>query len=108
MSDEQIDLEDVWERATDSLSHEALSPQQRAWIRLTRPIGLVEDTALLAAPNSFAQDVFQSRLLPIITAAISRQLGRIGKCRDHSAHRRRDAYRTASHRATGAEQPELT
>ena len=54
----------------------ALSPQHRAWVRLTRPLGLVEDTALLAAPNEFAKDVLDSRLRPVIAQALSAAYGR--------------------------------
>ena len=76
VTEENVNLEAIWSRATDSLAEEALSPQQRAWLRLTRPLALVEDTALLAAPNQFAKEAFESRLRPVITDAISRQLGR--------------------------------
>ncbi len=45
-------------------------------MRLTRPLGLVEDTLLLAAPNDFAKDVLETRLRPMITSALASQLGR--------------------------------
>jgi chromosomal replication initiator protein len=70
------ELEDVWARALDGLSDGQLSPQHRAWVGLTRPLGLVEDTALLAAPNEFAKDVLESRLRPIIADALSTAYGR--------------------------------
>ncbi|GAA3393884.1 chromosomal replication initiator protein DnaA [Cryptosporangium minutisporangium] len=76
MTDESVNLEGIWSAATESLADQDLSPQQRAWLRLTRPLALVEDTALLAAPNQFAKDAFESRLRGVITDAISRQLGR--------------------------------
>ncbi|MFG1927518.1 chromosomal replication initiator protein DnaA [Cryptosporangium sp. NPDC048952] len=76
VTDESVDLEGIWSAATESLADQDLSPQQRAWLRLTRPLALVEDTALLAAPNQFAKDAFESRLRGVITDAISRQLGR--------------------------------
>ena len=76
MAEDNVDLDVIWAAATESLADDALSPQQRAWMRLTRPLALVEDTALLAAPNQFAKDAFESRLRPVITEAIARQLGR--------------------------------
>jgi chromosomal replication initiator protein len=76
VAEENVDLDVIWAAATESLADDALSPQQRAWMRLTRPLALVEDTALLAAPNQFAKDAFESRLRPVITEAIARQLGR--------------------------------
>ena len=69
-------LDEVWTRAVAGLADGALSPQHRAWVGLTRPLGLVEDTALLAAPNEFAKDVLDTRLRPVIAAALSKAYGR--------------------------------
>jgi chromosomal replication initiator protein len=74
--DDAPSLEQVWARALDGLADGALSPQHRAWVGLTRPLGLVEDTALLAAPNEFAKDVLDSRLRPVIAEALSAAYGR--------------------------------
>ena len=52
---DEPDLESVWAHAIDGLADSAVSPQHRAFLRLTRPLGLVEDTALLAAPNEFVR-----------------------------------------------------
>jgi len=70
------DLSQVWARAVEGLTQDDLSPQHRAWVGLTRPLGLVEDTALLAAPNEFAKDVLESRLRPLIARALSAAYGR--------------------------------
>ncbi len=69
-------LDQVWLQAVASLDGATLSPQHRAWVALTRPLGLVEDTALLAAPNEFAKDVLDSRLRPVIAEALSAAYGR--------------------------------
>jgi chromosomal replication initiator protein len=69
-------LEVVWTRAIAGLSDGVLSPQHRAFVALTRPLGLVEDTALLAAPNEFAKDVLDTRLRPVIAQALSVEYGR--------------------------------
>ena len=71
-----LDLDQVWARAVSGLSDGQLSAQHRAWVGLTRPLGLVEDTALLAAPNEFAKDVLDSRLRPVIAGALSAAYGR--------------------------------
>ena len=70
------ELDQVWASAVEGLPDAALSPQHRAWVRLTRPLGLVEDTALLAAPNEFAKDVLESRLRPVLAGALSAAYGR--------------------------------
>ena len=69
------DLATVWSRVLDTVADEA-SPQAVAFLKLTRPVGVVEDTALLAAPNEFTKDLIESRLRPHVTEVLSRELGR--------------------------------
>ena len=49
--DEVVDLADVWARSLTHLSDVSLSPQDRAFVALTRPLALVEGTVLIASPN---------------------------------------------------------
>ncbi|WP_131768962.1 chromosomal replication initiator protein DnaA [Candidatus Protofrankia californiensis] len=73
---EEPDLSAVWEQAVAGVADGTLSAQQRAWLRLTRPLGLVQDTALLAAPNEFTKDLLDSRLRPFLSTALSTAYGR--------------------------------
>ncbi|MBA0124038.1 chromosomal replication initiator protein DnaA [Haloechinothrix sp. YIM 98757] len=75
MSENQINLAEVWEQVVRELSTGTLSPQQRAWMRVTRPIGLLDGTALLAAPSDFAKDAIERALRDPITDALSRHVG---------------------------------
>ncbi|HEX5407680.1 MAG TPA: chromosomal replication initiator protein DnaA [Pseudonocardiaceae bacterium] len=77
MSDHQSQLGLVWEQVVQELSDGTLSPQQRAWMRVTRPIGLLDGTALLAAPSDFAKEAIERALREPITDALSRRLGRV-------------------------------
>jgi len=52
-----------------------LSGQQRAWLRVTRPVGFVNGFALLAAPSAFAKESIERVLRTPITEALSRRLG---------------------------------
>ena len=52
-----------------------ISSRDRAFLGLTRPLGVVGGTALLAAPNDFTKDLLESRFRPLVTAALSRALG---------------------------------
>ncbi|MCW2913074.1 MAG: ATPase involved in replication initiation-like protein [Actinomycetia bacterium] len=70
------DLATAWARTLEALSTSELPPNYRAWLPLTRPLALVEDTALLAAPNEFAKEALEVRLRSLITQALSRELGR--------------------------------
>jgi chromosomal replication initiator protein len=76
VSERQTDLGQVWNEVVRELSSGTLSPQQRAWMRVTRPIGLLDGTALLAAPSDFAKDAIERVLREPISAALSRHLGR--------------------------------
>ena len=70
------DLAAVWTAATDVVADGIASPQQRAYLRLTRLRAIVDDTALISVPDPFTRDVIESRLRPAITEALSRGLGR--------------------------------
>ena len=70
------DLAEIWARSLNDLADLQIEPYQRAWLQLTRPLGLVENTALIATPNEFAKDQLENRLRVLITNALSRELGR--------------------------------
>ncbi len=70
------ELVDVWDRAKSRFDDESIRPAHKAWISLTRPLGLVEDTALLAAPNNFAKEYLDTRLSPLIAKVLSEEYGR--------------------------------
>jgi chromosomal replication initiator protein len=72
----ETDLAEVWARALDDLSGMQIEAHQRAWLKLTRPLGLVENTALIATPNEFVKEQLETRLRTLITHALSRELGR--------------------------------
>ena len=70
------DLTDVWARSLEGLAELHVQPSQLAWLKLTRPLGLVENTALIATPNAFVKEQLETRLRPLVTHALSRELGR--------------------------------
>ena len=81
MADQPGELAYVWSRViadlsgTSAGSAAALSAQQRAFLRLTRPLGLIDGTALLAAPSEFAKDAIERILRRPISDALGRHLG---------------------------------
>ncbi|MEJ2886831.1 chromosomal replication initiator protein DnaA [Actinomycetospora aeridis] len=93
MSDQLFDLDETWGQVVAELTAGSgggamLSPQQRAWVRVTRPLGLLDDTALLAAPSEFAKEAIERALRDPIVAALSRHIGRpvsLAVRVDHSA-----------------------
>jgi chromosomal replication initiator protein len=82
VADQPGDLAYVWNRVIADLSGTSagsgtatLSSQQRAFLRLTRPLGLIDGTALLAAPSEFAKDAIERILRRPISDALGRHLG---------------------------------
>ena len=82
VADQPGELAYVWNRVIADLSGtsagsgaSALSAQQRAFLRLTRPLGLIDGTALLAAPSEFAKDAIERILRRPISDALGRHLG---------------------------------
>jgi len=71
-----VELADVWARSLDGLSEMGLPPSQLAWLRLSRPLGLVESTALIATPNTFVKEQLETKLRPLVIHALSKELGR--------------------------------
>src|ERR1700733_10066202 len=71
-----IDLAEVWTRSLDGLAGMGLQASQLAWLRLTRPLGLVENTALIATPNPFVKEYLETKLRPLVIHALSKELGR--------------------------------
>lgn len=69
------DLDAIWSQAVAAIG-ETLSPQQRAFFRLTRPLGVVNDTALIGVPNELTKDVIETRLREQIVGWLSATLGR--------------------------------
>ena len=76
MSD--LDLAEVWARSLKGLAEMHVGPSQLAWLKpeLTRPLGLVENTVLIATPNAFVKEQLETRLRPLVIHALSRELGR--------------------------------
>jgi chromosomal replication initiator protein len=71
--DSENRLTPVWRAVVTDLEP-SLSQQQRAWLSLTQPVGLLGSTALLAAPNNFAKEAIERSLREAITKALSDRL----------------------------------
>jgi chromosomal replication initiator protein len=67
-------LDEAWSR-TLAVLEDTVTPQQRAFIGLSRLDGVVGETALLSVPHQFAKDVIEQRLRQVITAALTDQIG---------------------------------
>ena len=69
------DFPAVWRRTLEALDAAGVTPQQRAFVRLVRPLGLLDETALLAAPNELTKEVLEQRMRDTITDLLAAELG---------------------------------
>ena len=53
----------------------SLTAQQRAWLKLIRPLTIAEGFALLSVPNPFVHSEIERHLRTPIVEALSRRLG---------------------------------
>lgn len=71
----------IWDNVVTELNgaggtpNGSLTPQQRAWLKLVRPLVITEGFALLSVPTPFVQNEIERHLREPIVAALSRQLG---------------------------------
>src|SRR5690625_32576 len=69
-------MTDTWSRAVDLLTTEGeIGGAQLAFIRLTRPLGAVDGTLLLAVPSDFAKDFLETRAREPLTEALAEAAG---------------------------------
>ena len=74
-----LELSQLWGRVVDHVS--AGEPQHRAFLAMTKPLGLLQKeggatSLLVAAPNAFAKDVLESRLRTVINDVLTAELGK--------------------------------
>jgi chromosomal replication initiator protein len=70
------DLSRVWQGTVSTLGTAGLTAQQRAFLRLARLVGLIDNTALVAVPNDYTKDVLEQRLRAQVTDALGTELDR--------------------------------
>ena len=76
MSAQDDSIAQVWDRAVGRIATDpATSAQQLAFIRLARPLGFLDGTALLAVGNEFTKDYLESRVRNELNDALSAVLG---------------------------------
>ena len=64
-----------WDRAIEILTDRGeLSGAQLAFVRLTKPLGIIDDTVLLAVPSEFAKDFIETRARDSIINSLSSAL----------------------------------
>ena len=74
---EEVDLKTLWALVVEAMASE--SPQHRAFLALTKPLGLLQGeggaTLLLNTPNQFAKDFLELRIKSALNEILTIQLG---------------------------------
>jgi chromosomal replication initiator protein len=74
---EEVDLNTLWALVVEAMASE--SPQHRAFLSLTKPLGLLQGdggaTLLLNTPNQFAKDFLELRVKSALNEILTNQLG---------------------------------
>lgn len=68
-------LQQVWKTAVAALDTEDIGPARKAFISKTQPLGDIEGTILVAAPNEFTKNYIETRAYGQLTTALSKAIG---------------------------------
>ena len=75
MSDVGVDYPEVWRRTLLDLEAVGLSAQERAFVRLCQLVGVLDQTALVRAPDGYTKEFLETRVRDQIHQALGSQLG---------------------------------
>ncbi|WNB85586.1 chromosomal replication initiator protein DnaA [Cellulomonas sp. ATA003] len=77
MSGQDESIAHVWDRALAQIEDSPdITPRQLAFVKLAKPLGLLDGTVLLAVRNDLTKDYLESRVRSEVNAALSHALGR--------------------------------
>jgi chromosomal replication initiator protein len=75
VADAGVDYARIWQETLRTLDSVGLSNRERAFVRLCRLIGVLDQTALVRVPNNFTKDFLETRMREQVHAALGEQLG---------------------------------
>jgi chromosomal replication initiator protein len=75
VSDASVDYAQVWRRTLQDLDAVGLSAQERAFTRLCQLVGVLDQTAVVRAPDTYTKDFLETRIREQLHQALSEQLG---------------------------------
>lgn len=74
-TDEPVDYERTWHATLGELNSHGIPQRDRAYLNLTRFVGLLNDTVLLSVPYDQTKRMLEGQLREPVTKALSDQLG---------------------------------
>ncbi|MGB3184532.1 MAG: chromosomal replication initiator protein DnaA [Ornithinimicrobium sp.] len=75
MADEPIDFGGIWSQVVEHVDTSGIAPRDRAFLRLTRFVGLLDSTALLAVPYEHTKETLETTLRVPVVQALNTALG---------------------------------
>ena len=76
MSEENEGFARVWEHTVGEIEQSPdITPRQLAFVKLARPLGLLNDTIILSVGNELTKDYLESRVRTEVIEALSHALG---------------------------------
>jgi chromosomal replication initiator protein len=75
VSDVGVDYAEVWRKTLLDLEAVGLSAQERAFVRLCQLVGVLDQTALVRAPDGYTKEFLETRVREQILQALGSQLG---------------------------------
>ncbi|WP_298751982.1 chromosomal replication initiator protein DnaA [uncultured Serinicoccus sp.] len=76
MSSPSTDADDTWGRVVSALEANGLGAREKAFLRITRMVGVLDTTVLLAVPYPHTKELLETRLRQPIVDLLSRELAR--------------------------------
>ncbi len=75
MSDAEVDYGRVWRETIHSLDGDGLPQRQRAFLGLSKLVGVLQNLAIISTPNPLTKGVIEDQIGAAVRGALSRQLG---------------------------------
>ncbi len=75
MSDAEVDYGQVWQDTIRSLDGDGLPQRQRAFLGLSKLVGVLQNLAIISTPNPLTKGVIEDQIGAAVRGALSRQLG---------------------------------
>ncbi|KUG52471.1 chromosomal replication initiation protein DnaA [Serinicoccus chungangensis] len=76
MSSPSTDADDTWGRVVTALEANGLGAREKAFLRITRMVGVLDTTVLLAVPYPHTKELLETRLRQPIVDLLSQELAR--------------------------------
>ena len=75
MTETGVDYGQIWQQTLGTLEQLGLTGPERGFVRLCQLVGVLEETALVRAPNSYTKEFLETRVRDALVQALASHLG---------------------------------